>query len=329
MQKVLVTGATGFIGSNLVRRLVELNYKVSVLIRGGSKLDKIEDLEVNRFIGDLNDYSSLLNATKGFNLVFNLAAGLPYHRLSDKGYHLANVEGVKNIANACLKRNVDRLVHVSTVGVYGSTSEKGIDESAPLVLRDEYSKSKAMGDEIIFKAIKENNLPATIIRPTIAYGPGDTRPGFLDLFRLIKKGLFVPVGQGDNYFHTIYVENLIHGLILASAHKKALGQDFIIGDDPCPKMRDIWQTIANVEEKNLPGFNLPVPLAKALGKISDVSRKLGGPSPLNTQRVKFITENRRYNINKAKKLLGYKPKIGLKQGVERTYFWYKQHGYIQ
>lgn len=326
---ILVTGATGFIGSNLVKRLITQKHKVKVLVRNNSNLNKIEKIkQVERVLGDLTDYNSLLKAMKGIDVVFNLAAALPYHKLSDDQYWSINADGVKNVVKACLKANVGRLVHVSTVGVYGQTSPEGVDESAQLVLTDAYSKSKAAGDKNIFDAIKKQNLQATIIRPTIAYGPGDTRPGFSNLFPLMKKGLFIPVGNGENYFHTTYIENLIDALLIASSHKKALGQDFIIGDDPCPKMKEIINTIAKVEGVNLPGFYIPTNMAEILAKLFEIGQMIGLPAPLTTQRVKFITQNRKYNINKAQNLLGYQPKIDLKEGVSQTYLWYKEHGYI-
>lgn len=326
--KVLVTGGTGFIGSNLVKRLDNRGYEIKVLIRDRSNLGKIADIGVEKIVGDLTDYDALARAVRGIDLVFNLAAGLPYHRLSDQEYRLTNVGGVKNIVDACLKRGVARLVHVSTVGVYGKTTQCGLDEKAPLVLLDAYSRTKALGDKYVFEAIKKHGLTATIIRPTIAYGPQDTRPGFSNLFALIKRKMFVPIGDGENYFHTIYVENLIDALLLAASSKNAVGEDFIVGDDPCPKMIEIIKTIAKAEQVKEPRFNIPTSVALGLAVIGDLVQKLGLPSPLNTQRVRFITQNRRYSIKKAKQLLGYKPKIGLEEGVRRTYLWYKKHGYI-
>lgn len=326
--KVLVTGGTGFIGSNLTRRLVDLGHKVNVLVRPGSNLGKIAGLEVEKTSGDLGDYQSLVKAMNGRDVVFNLAAGLPYHKLSSEEYTLANDIGVKNIVQACLKAEVKRLVHVSTVGVYGATLVSGVDESAPLNLTDHYSRTKALGDKHILEAVKAHGLPAVIIRPTIAYGPGDTRPGFLNLFVLIKKRMFVPVGGGENYFHTIYIENLVDGLLLAASHKNVIGEDFIIGDDPCPKMKEIIQTIARVEKTPMPIFNIPTSVAFLAGLVGDIARLIGLPFPLNIQRVRFITQNRRYITHKASKKLGYKPKIALEEGIKRTYLWYQKHGFV-
>lgn len=326
--KVLVTGGTGFIGSNLTRRLVDLGHEVNVLVRPGSNLGKIEGLDVEKTTGDLGDYQSLVKAVNGRDVVFNLAAGLPYHKLSAQEYELTNVIGVKNMVNACLEKKVSRLVHVSTVGVYGPTKARGANEKTPLNLTDAYCRTKAAGDKYIFGAIKTQKLRAVIVRPTIAYGPGDTRPGFLNLFALIKKRMFVPVGDGENYFHTIYIENLIDGLLLAAQQKNILGEDFIIGDNPCPKMKEVIQTIARVEEAPMPIFNIPTSIAFLAGQVGDIAGLANLPFPLNTQRVNFITQNRRYIIKKASKKLGYKPKIGLEEGIKRTYLWYQKHGFV-
>lgn len=311
--KAFVTGATGFIGSNLVKRLLSDGWSVKVLVREHEgKLVQHDKLKVIK--GTLADLDKIDQGTKDADVVFHLAAGLPYHNLSCDEYWKTNVEGTKNILIACKKNKVKRLVHVSTVGIYGASSD--------------YSMSKAKAEELIRDYIRDFNLPVTIIRPTIGYGPGDTRPGFLNLFRLINKGLFIPVGNGENYFHTFYIDNLIDALLLASHEKSAEGQDFIIGDEVCPKMKDIVKAIYKAENKKLPKFNLPLPLATILSWVCDVFQYIGLPAPLTSKRLQFITENRKYDITKAKQVLKYKPKIDLEEGVRKTFLWYKENGYL-
>lgn len=324
--KVLVTGATGFIGSNLVKRLINEGHEVSALVR--SKVHKNISSKVELLEGDLTNSTILKNITKGKDLIFHLAAGLPYHHLTNEQYWAVNVRGIENLLNSCVGVKIKRFVYVSTVGIYGSTTQVGVSEISSIKLTSVYSITKFEGEKIARRFIKEKKMPITIIRPTIGYGPGDTRPGFLNLFRLIKKKIFIPIGDGKNFFHTVYVDNLIEGLILAATKSAAIGEDFIIGDEPCPTMGQILKEIAEVLHSSLPSLYIPSNTAIILGKIFDLTGAVGLPALLNTQRVKFMTENKKFSITKAHKILGYQPKINLKEGITTTYRWYKDNGYL-
>lgn len=318
--KAFVTGATGFIGTNLIHRLLKDGWQVKALVRDERKfrLPNHQNLELIK--GNLTDQVGLNQGSKEVDVVFNLAAVLPYHRLSEGKYIQANVTGVENLLKAAFEAGVDRLVHVSTVGIYGPSAADTIDEQSKVSIKDVYSETKYKGELLIRSFAEKTGLQFVIIRPTIAYGPYDTRPGFLDLFRFIKKRLFFLVGDGGNFFHTIYVENLVDALLLAATKKQTINEDFIIGDEDCPSMKDIAQTIAEVEDVSLNPFYLPKWFALLLAKIPGI--------PLTNQRVNFITENRRYSIKKAKKILNYKPRYNLSEGIKKTYDWYLKKGYL-
>lgn len=322
--KVLVTGSTGFIGSKLVKRLLQEGWQVRCLVR--KKQTHIRKLEY--IFGDLSDPTSLAKACKGVDIVFNLAAVLPHHNLPASEYFKTNYEGVKNILQASVKSKVKRVVHVSTVGIFGSTDNSIVDEKSKHRTNDPYSESKEAAEKLIAEYIKAKKIAIVIIRPTLAYGPGDIRPGFSDLFKFIWKRIFILVGSGENYFHTIYIDNLIDALLLAATKKEAIGEDFIIGDDPCPKMKEVVFAISKAERRLIYPFFIPVVIARVIGIFFDISSKLGIPKILNSRRVKFITENRRFSINKAKNILGFKPMVGLEEGTKITFNWYKENGYI-
>lgn len=325
--RAFVTGASGFIGLNLVKKLLSEKWSVVCLTRKGFSLN-LNDDKLSIIKGDLLEVSSFKQELKGIDIVFHLAGGLPHHKLSDQGYWDINVKGLKNLLGATKNLKVKRFVHVSTVGIYGPTNEEGVNENSPLNLTDAYSKTKAEAERVLREFSSKYKLPFTIIRPTIGYGPGDLRPGFSTLFRLVKKGRFIKVGKGNNYFHTIYIENLVDALMLAAAKKKAVGEDFIVGDDPCPKTKEIFEAIEDVEHVNIPDYYLPVWIAHIVAKFFDILSKINFPAPLTTQRVNFITQNRRYDISKARTVLGYNPKIKLQEGIRRTYNWYKENGYL-
>lgn len=325
--RAFVTGATGFIGSHLVNRLLTTGWKVTVLIRNPRDSAEFSKKGVHVVIGDIVDQQAVHIGVHGSEVIFNLAAALPHNDLSPKAYWNTNVIGAKNLVKAYERTRIKRIVHVSTVGIYGITPRIGTDESFPRSLPDAYSRTKAKAEDIMLYNHKRSGLPVVIIRPTIAYGPGDTRPVFLSLFRLIKRGIFIPIGRGENFFHTIYVDNLIDALIL-SVNKNVIGEDFIIGDDPCPTMQEILSTIAAVQGTKLAPFYLPIPIAFLVGRLFDLAQKVGLPAPLTTQRVRFMTNNKNFTIEEAKNVLGYKPKIGLVEGIRKTFEWYKKNGYL-
>ncbi len=318
--KAFITGATGFIGTNLIHRLLKDGWQVKALVRDEKKFRLPEHKNLKLIKGSLTDQVSLDEGSKGVDIVFNLAAGLPYHQLSEEKYIQANVTGVENLLKAAYDARVDRLVHISTVGIYGSSGSDVINEQSKVNTRDIYSETKYKGEQTVRDFAKKTGLQFVIIRPTIGYGPYDIRPGFLDLFKFIKKRLFFLVGEGNNFFHTIYVENLVDAFILAATKKEAKDEDFIIGDEVCPTMRELAQTIAKVERVSLNPFYLPRWFAFFLARLPGV--------PLTNQRVTFITENRRYSTEKAKKILGYKPRYNLEEGIKKTYDWYIEKGYL-
>lgn len=324
--KAFITGAGGFIGSNLVDRLTQNNWELKILLK--DKSEKVSNKNVQIIYGNITDKNVIEEGVSGADIIFNLAALLPHHKARLEDYTAVNMIGVKNVLDACNRYKIKRLVHISTVGIYGSSGSRIISERSPRKLSDDYSITKAKGEDLVFKYIKDFKLKATIIKPTIAYGPFDKRPGFSTLFKLIHKKAFIPVGNGKNYLHTIYVGNLVDALILAATSQNSIGEDFIIGDDPCPTIGEIVNEIYTVQNLKPPKFYLPKELAIVTSKIFDITEKVGLPSPLSSRRLNFITENRRYNINKAKNILKFKPKISLEEGIRITYRWYSQNGYL-
>lgn len=311
LRKALVTGATGFIGRRLSLELLKKGWNVKILVRPESKYSDLKKAGANIITGDIKELDTVKKAIENVNYVFNLAAVLPNHQQIESVYWSVNVEGLRNIIEASSISQKIKIIQVSTVGIYARSL-------------DIYGKTKIEAEKLL-KKHSSKGYPIVIIRPTICYGPGDTRPGFLDLFRLVKKGIFIPIGKGDNFFHTIYVDNLVDALILVSHKKAAEGEDFIIGDDPCPTMKEILEIVYNVFRKKTPRFYIPKNLALLIGYLFDLIKPVGIKVPLSSRRVKFITENKKFKISKAKEMLGYKPKVDLVTGMKETLKWYQEN----
>lgn len=297
---ILVTGATGFIGGAVVKRLLNMPCNIKILVRNKKHLKKITGVTICE--GDLRDYKTVEKAIRNVDIVINCAAALPHHKLADKDYWDINATGVQNIVNACQKSKVKRLIHISTVGIYDK-------------YKDAYSRSKLEGEKIIKNSLF--NSSTVIIRPTIAYGPGDVRPVFLKLFKMVKKGVNISIGGGENYLHTVYIDNLVDIIVKAIKTKSMLGQNFIVGDIVCPRMKDIVNEIIKVQDKICINIIIPNNIALFMGKIIGKERM-----------VKFVSENKKYKMDKLKKYMVLKSDIGLSTGMKRTFDWYKENNLI-
>ncbi|EKD94520.1 MAG: NAD-dependent epimerase/dehydratase [uncultured bacterium] len=310
---ILITGATGFIGGAVARRLLNTSSNVKILVRDGRKARFSNKITVHK--GDIRDYKSVEKAFRKIDVVINCAAALPHHKLPEKDYFDINVSGVQNIVNACIAKKVGRLIHISTVGIYGSTFNKNINENSKPNPEDAYAKSKYKGEEIINNSIFKSS--SVIIRPTIAYGPGDIRPVFLRLFKMINNGINISIGGGNNYFHTVYIDNLVSIILQSIKLNQVLGKDFNVGDTVCPKMNDIVNEIIHIQHKKCVNLVIPTKIAMIAGKLLGIERT-----------VRFVSENRRYDTTKVRNCFKLKDDVGISVGIKRTFDWYKKNNFI-
>jgi nucleoside-diphosphate-sugar epimerase len=166
-----------------------------------------------------------------------------------------------------------------------------------------------------------------IVRPVGIYGPGDNR--FLKLFRAINKGLFVMIGSGKVLYHMTYIDDLIQGIILAGRKPEAIGNVFTIAGRNFTTLRELVNMIADVLNQPHPRWRIPFyPVYLGSRICEGICRPLGLNPPLYPRRVEFFSLDRAFSIEKAKRLLGYHPKIELKEGLSKTAMWYKEQGLI-
>ncbi len=311
---VLVTGATGFIGKHLVERLKKENYRIYYLIRKKS-VGRIKELcDLNIISGDITDKKSLRKNFKSFDVVFHLAGAFG-KLMRREDYFKVNVLGVKNILEVSAEKNVGKFIHYSACGVYGC-SEKVIDESFPYNPTNAYEESKAEGEKIAISFM--NKLPIVILQPAVVFGPGDNYNIF-KLFKGIKEGKFVFIGNGENKLHFVYIKNLIDASILALKNKKAIGERFLIADEKPIKVKELVEVIANELNVKTPKLKIPKEIALLIAFMIELKSKLLKDNPLITRDgVKFLSSNHEYNISKAKRILGYRPKYTTVEGIKET-----------
>lgn len=314
---ILVTGATGFIGSHLVNELLKKKEKVRILVRKVNRAEKLKQQSIEIYSGSLEDINSLTKATKDVKIVYHLAAMLGSPDVTYKQLYNTNVIGTENLIKACVKNNVKRFVYISSVAAMGPTKNMA-DETTKCNPKTDYDKSKYFAE----LAVKKSNLDWTIIRPTMVYGPGEIKNKAM-MFRLIQRGIFFIIGNGKNLMSLVYVGNLVKGIVLAGKSKNAVKQTYILSDKKNYTMNEFVKTIARQENVKTP-IHLPIWIAYIGAFFSMIFRIFGLPQILSKDRIKNMTMNHSFNISKAINELKYDPKIGLEEGVKRTVQWYKE-----
>jgi dihydroflavonol-4-reductase len=328
--KVLVTGGTGFTGSNLVKKLAGLNYQVRVLARPGSKTDFLAQMGVEIVTGDIKDKESVFEAVKGTDIVFHIAAAYRQANLPDSEYWEVNFNGTKNILDAALKYDVKRLVHCSTIGIISSVKKPPADETVVACPGDVYQQSKCAAEFEVLNYVKEKNLPASVIRPCGIYGPQDMR--LFKMFKMIASKKFIFFGNGSAFFHMVYIDDLIDAFLLCSTKEEAVGEVFIIGGQRYTTLNELSKLIAEEFAVPPPRIHLPyLPFEAAAAVVEFVYAKLKikKEPPIYRRRMAFYKKSRAFSIEKAKKLLGYNPRFDLKTGIHLTARWYIENGYIK
>jgi nucleoside-diphosphate-sugar epimerase len=211
--------------------------------------------------------------------------------------------------------------------VLGHVANPPADETTPYAPGDPYQRTKCEAEVLALTFARERGVPVTVARPTAIYGPGDQR--LLKMFRMIANGTFVMLGKGDVYYHMVYIDDLIDGLRLLADHPGVVGEVFILGGDRYYSLDTIARMIAKYLEVPRPRFHLPAWPVQMAGTLCEkICIPLGIEPPIYRRRVDFFTKSRAFSIEKARRVLGYSPKVSLEAGLQRTLDWYLRVGQI-
>lgn len=322
---VLVTGATGFVGSHLVDLLVERGERVRILARPGEEVTRLAQVGVETHRGDLTDRASLEAAVDGVDRVLHCAARMgPWGPEAE--YELVNVRGPKILAEAAMAAGVRRFVHVSSIDVHGLAVGDRVDEMAPYgIERDPYCRSKIAGESALQHLIKERGAPVTIVRPGLIYGPRDTN-SFGRFARLVEQGKMVIIGSGNNHLPLIYVRDVAQGILLASEADQAIGKAYLLVNDEPVTQRDYFNAIARELGVPPPSWHIPYRLALALGATVEMVghlTRMKQPPPLMRFGLQQMAGENRFVISRARRELGFSPQVNLADGVRQGIAWYR------
>jgi|SRR5581483_3523352 len=325
---ILVTGATGFLGSALVAELLKRRQAVRVLARDDKKARQQFGEAVTIIRGDITDAAPVRQAVAGASTIYHLAGRLYHPHIAEELYRQTHVEGTRILLKACLgQTQLRRIVHASTTGVHGITGDSPATEDAPFAPTNAYEATKAEGELLTLKACQEQGLPVTIARPGLVYGPGDLH--LLGFFRSIKKGLFRVIDGGKALLHPVYIDDLIAALLLCAKCSEAVGRSYNIAGERFVSVRELATAIARALGKKLPAGSIPLWLANLASDVFAVMPGMKGErAPLTRSRVQFLTNGRIYDITRARSELGYVPRVGLEEGMKLTASWYYKHHYL-
>ncbi len=327
MARALVTGATGFTGSHLAKRLLDEGHEVRLLVRSTSSASQLELAGAHVVTGDLTNQAAVWEATNGVDVVYHVAALFRKAGLPDSAYWETNTTGTVNLLDAAHRSGVRRFVHCSTVGVLGHISNPPADEDRPYHPGDIYQITKCEGEKAALHYYREMGLPVTVVRPAGIYGPGDTR--WLKLFRSVARRRFVMLGSGETTIHLVYIDDLVDAFRLAADSPESVGRVYITAGDRYITLNELVRTIAEEVGAPVPKLHIPVkPVRMISGVCEDICRLLKIEPPLYRRRVDFFIKDRAFDITRARRELGYAPKVDVPEGVARTAAWYREQGYL-
>ncbi len=314
--KAFVTGAAGFLGAHLARRLAADGHEVLALdIR--PRPPALDIPGITYLHEDLRSSERWRAALDGVDTVFHLASVHLQVTAPEDEYRAINVGAAVSLADACRTAGVRRLVHTSTVGIYGHVRNPPADEDAPRNPTNPYERTKLEGEQRLVRATEGSDLDLRILRPAWIYGPGCPRTA--RLLRTIRKGRFFFIGKGANLRHPVYVEDVVDSLLLAAHGSPGMRRDHIIaGPAPMP-LRELVNTFARAVSAPPPRLRMPRLMALVLGSVAETAgRVLRRNPPFSRRTLAFFENDNAFDITAARRDIGFAPRVDLPEGLRRT-----------
>jgi dihydroflavonol-4-reductase len=327
--KVLVTGATGYTGRMLTKKLAAAGAKIHAVARPSSDIGDLAELNITWFRGEVSDAETIRQAAEGVQYIFHLAAAYRQERATEEDYRRVHLRSTQLLAEAVSGRpDFKRFVHVSTVGVHGHIPGDDIaDENYRFNPGDSYQQTKAEAELWLAEFAAQNSLPHTVIRPAAIFGPGDRR--LLKIFTMASYGFMLMLGSGKGIYHLIHVDDLTEILIAAAASEQTRSQVLIAANDKPISIVDMGKVIARALNKNINVVRLPIwPFFLAADLCKAICTPIGITPPIYRRRVAFYSKDRKFSNAKLKRLLNYIFRHSSESGLTATAAWYRKHGWL-
>ena len=326
--EILVTGANGFVGRHLITALQKRGDSVRALSSPTGDTTWLEQHTIPVFRGDIRRQGTLIESMRGVDAVVHLVAETKKKWGPTQSSFLVNVTGTENVCRAALTAKVHRLVHVSTSAIYNMGVGRPVTEDdLPQPLPDDpYCFTKAQADNLVQRMIREEHLPAVILRLGALIGPGDT-VNFGRLAERVRAGKSIIVGSGNNAIPLVYITDVVQALLLALDTEQAVGHVYNIGNDQTITQKQYLSTIAEVLGATPPRIHVPYSFMYAAAYMSEritAQSKYRIPPIATRHGIQILGEDGRLSIAKARNELGYEPQVSLHEAVQLTTHWYEQ-----
>ena len=328
--KVFITGATGFIGARFAMKLAIAGHDVVAI----GRIETPPEAERSNALAQhgvrvqqipISNQRELIRAVNGCQVAYHLAAAQHEANVPDQHFWDINVEGTRNVLQACVASQVAHVVHGSTIGVYGSALDGEISEESATRPDNIYGITKLEGEQVALGF--KDQLMVTSIRISETYGPGDWR--LLKLFRAIKSGRFFMIGNGENVHQLIYVDDLISGLALAAQSEDTNGEIITLAGPELLTTRQMCDGIAEVMGNPLSRWHVPMWPFLAMAVVMEKTLSpLGIQPPLHQRRLDFFRKSFYFSRQKSQRLLDFTPVTGIETGLAETAKWYEAQGFL-
>ena len=327
--RYLITGATGFLGPYLVRRLTADGSQCRCLVRNGSDTTKLEAYGAKTVVGDITSPETLIGLADGTDCLLHMATlgHMNNYTVTERMFEQINVMGTINIMTEALRAGVPKVVHCSSVAAMGICPDNPATEQSACNPHHPYGRSKLHAEQEVLRLVEEQGLPAAIVRFSMLYGPGDPRD-ILKLTRMAKKGLWPTIGSRPKLTPLIHADDAVQGLLLA-AEKGNPGEIYLITN----RQSEPFDRLRRIILKGLGVWRPPlyVPEWAALGLAATVERSfslVGKQPPVARKNIESTLADRVFSTEKAQRKLGFEPKIDVETGLEQTVQWYLEKGWV-
>ena len=320
--RLLVTGGTGFIGSHLAEEGRRRGAEVVVLGLTGRPEEQANAALLSRagaevLSGSITDAELCQRAVRGATHIFHLAVAMREGGKGDEFFESINLDGTRQLLEAASMQRVERFVYCSTIGIYGHKAPGITREDSPLAPGNIYERTKVSAELLVRDFAEHCGVPSVILRPADVYGPRDQR--LLKLFKGVARGRFPLFGSGKGRRHMVYVDDVVSAFFRACERDEALGEGLIVAGPSACTLRELLDEIAHATGSKRYGVRLPlVPMLGLAAVVEDVSAALGIDPPIYRRRMDFFHSDSEFDTSRARRVLGWEPKVDLREGIRRT-----------
>lgn len=324
--RVLVTGATGFIGSHLVGRLLARGDAVRALVSPAGDARSLESSGVEIARSDVRDASAVERAVAGCDIVYHLAAHRTRTRAPEGVLRGVIVDGTENVARAALRSGVTRLVACSAARVYGTVRDRAITEETALRPDSPYARSRVLAEQVVRTLHERDGLPGVVARIGPVLGPGART--WLPLFRSLAMNRFRLSGRGDNYQHPTDVADVVDGLVRCATVPGIEGRVYLLAAEEAVLLRQLLLLMASAVGGSLIRRGLPKGVLRLYLRANGVVTRLTGAQLPGADRPFLFLADRIFDVSRARAELQYAPRVSIAESVGRTADWYRAQGLL-